>query len=76
MLLCDDDNDLPLAAVVGRVFLPSITSNSVRLAMQASPERFLASEKGGILATEDMLQEVMQLVDTKLQPSGRHETAV
>ena len=52
VLLCDDDNDLPLAAVVGRAFLPSITSNSVRSAMQAAPERFLASKKGGILATE------------------------
>ena len=75
VLLCDDDNDLPLAAVVGRVFLPSITSNSVRLAMQADSERFLASKKGGILATEDMLQEIMHLVDTRLQPSGRHGTS-
>ncbi len=29
--LCDDDNDLPLAALVGKAFLPSISSVSVEL---------------------------------------------
>lgn len=47
-----------LAAVVGKVFLPSITSNSVQAAVDADPTRFVVSQYGGILATEEILEHV------------------
>ncbi|GLC33935.1 hypothetical protein PLESTB_000819800 [Pleodorina starrii] len=59
--LCDDDNDLELAAEVGRAFLPSITSDSVREAAEARPEHFVVAKAQGqgVAATEEMLQAVM-----------------
>lgn len=36
----DDDNDLALAALVGRAYLPGITADSVRAAVAAAPHRF------------------------------------
>jgi 3-deoxy-D-manno-octulosonate 8-phosphate phosphatase KdsC-like HAD superfamily phosphatase len=35
-LLCDDDNDLELAAIVGKAFLPSIGAVSLDASMQCS----------------------------------------
>ncbi|DBA96510.1 TPA: hypothetical protein ACH3X1_015388 [Trebouxia sp. C0004] len=45
-----------LAAVVGTVFLPSITSDSVQRAVEVNPEKFIVSQKGGIIATEEILE--------------------
>lgn len=64
VLLCDDDNDLGLAAVVSRAFLPSLTSDSIRAAAAAHPDRFVTSGKGAVLATEDMLQHVEDVLDS------------
>ncbi|KAG2486320.1 hypothetical protein HYH03_015024 [Edaphochlamys debaryana] len=60
--LCDDDNDLELAAEVGRAFLPSITSDSVRAAVDAHPERFFVAPAAGqgTAATEQVLRAVME----------------
>lgn len=55
-LMCDDDNDLGLAAVVGKVFLVSKTSQSVVEAAAADPHKFTVATTGGILATEEMFQ--------------------
>ncbi|KAG2432634.1 hypothetical protein HXX76_008974 [Chlamydomonas incerta] len=59
--LCDDDNDLQLAAEVGRAFLPSITSDSVRVAAEARPEHFVVAKTAGqgVVATEEALRAVM-----------------
>ncbi|KXZ54955.1 hypothetical protein GPECTOR_3g123 [Gonium pectorale] len=60
--LCDDDNDLELAAEVGKAFLPSITSDSVRQAADARPEHFVVAKPAGqgtTAATEEMLLAVM-----------------
>ncbi|DBB06799.1 hypothetical protein WJX82_001393 [Trebouxia sp. C0006] len=65
-LLCDDDNDMGLAAVVGKVFLPSITSDSVQRAVEANPEKFVISQKGGIIATEEILEHVEDHIGTFL----------
>lgn len=65
-LLCDDDNDMGLAAVVGKVFLPSITSDSVQRAVTANPDKFVVSNKGGIIATEEILEHVEDHVGTFL----------
>ncbi|EFJ50453.1 hypothetical protein VOLCADRAFT_103907 [Volvox carteri f. nagariensis] len=63
--LCDDDNDLELAREVGRAFLPSISSDSVRQAAEARPEHFVVAkcEGQGVAATEEMLQAVMTHYD-------------
>lgn len=63
-LLCDDDNDMGLAAVVGKVFLPSITSESVQRAVTANPDKFVVSQKGGIIATEEILSHVEDHIGT------------
>ena len=55
-----------LAAVVGKVFLPSITSDSVRKAVEANPEKFVVSQKGGIIATEELLEHVEDHIGTFL----------
>lgn len=53
-----------LAAVVGKVFLPSITSDSVREAVDANPGKFVVSQKGGIIATEELLEHVEDHIGT------------
>ncbi|GFR53021.1 hypothetical protein Agub_g15713 [Astrephomene gubernaculifera] len=59
--LCDDDNDLELAAEVGRALLPSITSDTVRQAVEAAPDRFHVAQAAGqgVAATEEVLRAVM-----------------
>lgn len=53
-----------LAAVVGKVFLPSITSDSVRQAVDGNPEKFVVGHKGGIIATEELLEHVEDHIGT------------
>ncbi len=55
-----------LAAVVGKVFLPSITSDSVQRAVTANPDKFIVSKKGGIIATEEILEHVEDHIGTFL----------
>ena len=55
-----------LAAVVGKVFLPSITSESVQKAVDGNPEKFVVSQKGGIIATEELLEHVEDHIGTFL----------
>ena len=55
-----------LAAVVGKVFLPSITSDSVQRAVTANPDKFVVSNKGGIIATEEILEHVEDHIGTFL----------
>lgn len=56
--LCDDDNDLLLAAAVGRAFLPTVATASVRAAVAAAPDHFVVSSLGGTAATEEMVAAV------------------
>lgn len=58
VFLCDDDNDMELAGIVGQAFLPSITSASVRAAVKARPTQFVTSTHHGTKATEDILDKV------------------
>lgn len=50
--------------MVGKVFLPSITSDSVREAVDANPGKFVVSQKGGIIATEELLEHVEDHIGT------------
>ncbi len=52
--------------MVGKVFLPSITSDSVQRAVEANPEKFVISQKGGIIATEEILEHVEDHIGTFL----------
>jgi len=56
----DDDNDIELALHVSKAFLPGITSDSMRATVQNNAEKFRVSEMGGIYATEQMLQEIIE----------------
>lgn len=50
--LCDDDNDLDLAAVVGRAFAVGATHASVREATAADPGRWWVAQGEGTLAAD------------------------
>lgn len=50
--LCDDDNDLDLAAAVGRAFAVGATHASVAAAVEAAPARWWVAENGGTLAAD------------------------
>ena len=52
--------------MVGKVFLPSITSDSVQKAVEANPKKFVVSQKGGIIATEEILEHVEDHIGTFL----------
>eukprot|EP00891_Asterochloris_glomerata_P008333 jgi/Astpho2/8333/fgenesh1_pm.00122_%23_16_t len=58
VLMADDDNDLGLAELVGKVFVPSITSESMRRATEADTKKFMVSDKGGVIGTETLLQHI------------------
>ncbi|GAX80007.1 hypothetical protein CEUSTIGMA_g7446.t1 [Chlamydomonas eustigma] len=60
VFLCDDDNDMELALQVGKAFLPSITSDSVRMAIDANKDQFVTATKQGAAASEEMIEAVMQ----------------
>eukprot|EP00882_Tetradesmus_deserticola_P005608 GHRQ01005904.1.p1 GENE.GHRQ01005904.1~~GHRQ01005904.1.p1 ORF type:complete len:310 (+),score=119.36 GHRQ01005904.1:314-1243(+) len=59
-VLCDDDNDLQLAELVGKAFLPSIAAPSVTAAVAAHPERFVVADVKWTGGTEQMLDAVRQ----------------
>ena len=52
--------------MVGKVFLPSITSESVQKAVDGNPEKYVVSQKGGIIATEELLEHVEDHIGTFL----------
>lgn len=59
VFMCDDDNDLELAQLVNKSFLPSITSASVAAAVAANPDQFVTCpNKTGSAATEFMIEQV------------------
>lgn len=60
VFLCDDDNDMELAALVGRAFLPTVSSASVERAVAARPEHFVTTEARGMKASEEMVDAVIE----------------
>ena len=54
--LPDDDNDLGLARLVRRAYLPGITADSMRAAVEAAPSRFHVSSCQGVWGTEELLE--------------------
>lgn len=61
-LLCDDDNDIGLANLLSKVFVPGFTSDSLRELAAKNPDKFVVAQKGGILGIE----EVLDMVDDHL----------
>ena len=55
-LPADDDNDLQLAHLVGKAYLPGITAESVAQAVAEAPERFHVARQRGVFATEEVLR--------------------
>ncbi|KAK9814335.1 hypothetical protein WJX72_004109 [[Myrmecia] bisecta] len=62
--MCDDDNDLGLAALLPRVFLVGATNEGMKAAADADPEKFVLASKGGIIATEEILEHVEDYLST------------
>lgn len=56
--MCDDDNDLGMAAIVGHTFVPGITAESMRRAVEAKPAAFTVAPVGGFLGTESSLEAI------------------
>lgn len=57
----DDDNDLELGALVGRSFLPGVTHESVLAAMKEHGDRWVLTEKRGVLGAEEALERILAL---------------
>lgn len=55
VFMCDDDNDLKLAALVGKAFLPTVATESVWEAVRARPDKFTVGTLQLTQATEEML---------------------
>ena len=67
LCVCDDDNDLEMASACGRVFLPSVSSESMAEAARLNPEKIIITESRDdnvveTLATERALFEAMKLL--------------
>jgi hypothetical protein len=58
--LCDDDNDMELAALVGKVYVPCITADSVAEAVKARPDKFIVSGYPSVFATEKLLETIIR----------------
>ncbi|KAL4452622.1 hypothetical protein ABPG75_008284 [Micractinium tetrahymenae] len=54
--MCDDDNDLGLAALVRKAYLPGITAPSVAAAVAAAPHRFHVAASRGPFGAEEVLR--------------------
>ena len=52
----DDDNDLGLAHLVARAYLPGIAADSVHAAVVASPSRFYVARAKGVWGAEECLR--------------------
>lgn len=56
VFMCDDDNDLGLAHLVRRAYLPGVTAPSMAAAVAARPDHFYVSLTSGVWATEEILE--------------------
>lgn len=52
----DDDNDLGLAHLVGRAYLPGITADTVQAAVDRDPARFYVAAEKGVFGAEECLR--------------------
>ncbi|KAI8476919.1 MAG: hypothetical protein J3K34DRAFT_381927 [Monoraphidium minutum] len=56
VFMCDDDNDLELARLVRKAYLPGITADTMRAAVEAAPSQFHVSSCHGVWGTEELLE--------------------
>lgn len=70
VFLCDDDNDLELAGLVGKAFVPSIGSASMEAAIQRQPHQFFVSKTRWTGGTEEALEAAMEHLRHR-QPTGQ-----
>lgn len=59
--MMDDDNDLPMAEAVSKVYLPGITHESVAEAVKQHPDWIVAKRKG-ILGVEEVLERILERI--------------
>lgn len=60
--MCDDDNDLEMAAYVSHAYLPGMSAASVREAVAKDPSRFSVSSVDGVEGTHEALCAIMERV--------------
>lgn len=60
--MCDDDNDLKMAEVVARAYVPQITSDSMRTAIDSQPLRFSLSKSDGFEGTNEALRNILSAI--------------
>ncbi|KAL3910916.1 MAG: hypothetical protein SGILL_007497 [Bacillariaceae sp.] len=71
--LCDDDNDLEMAAACSHAYVPEISSESMRQVIESHPEHFTQTggegvELGGTDATEAALLLILASLEKQRQP--------
>ncbi|KAL4438989.1 hypothetical protein ABPG77_006926 [Micractinium sp. CCAP 211/92] len=78
--MCDDDNDLGLAALVRKAYLPGITAQSVAAAVAAAPHRFHVASSRGPFGAEEVLRLLVaeQMAESQSKPAedGRQTAAL
>ena len=72
--ICDDDNDLEMALACRHAFIPGITSESMRQAIDGNPGHFTVTEEAakGIVdtaATEEALTAALAMISSEAAAS-------
>ena len=65
--LCDDDNDLGMAALAGRAFCPKVSHPRVAEAIRKDPGHFYVARGRGTFGSDEVLDEVLKWADKSAQ---------
>eukprot|EP00892_Ulva_mutabilis_P006875 jgi/Ulvmu1/455/UM001_0462.1 len=68
--LCDDDNDIQLAKVVGKAYLPSVAADSIQKLVELDPSHFHAASLPTVFGTEQAVEALQK--DWGLHKSEAH----
>lgn len=68
--LCDDDNDLGMAALAGRAFCPMVSHPRVAEAIRRDPGHFFVAKARGTFGSDEVLDEVLKWAEKGAGASG------
>lgn len=72
--LCDDDNDLEMAAACSHAYVPEISSESMKKVIETHPEHFTQTGGEGIeLSGTDSTETALLLIQSRLEAQKKHE---
>ena len=60
--MCDDNNDLGMAARTGHTYCPKISHASLAAAIEADPASFTVAKRGGTFASDEVLEKILSQV--------------